>query len=231
MSRWLDLIGTVTGKIMLGLGGPNIKGSSGKVQARNTADSAYATVEALLYATYGDDFELNAGAAGAGADWKMTFRRPSTGMTHALILVMPSDDPAVGQALTVASFAGDTITMEWTTVAGGTDKTVVDTTDLAFGSASPVAMFTKPASAAVLQVKIVIDTAFNGAPSVSIGIAGTTSKYMAATSVDLTAAAGTVFEVDPGLVAAGSEAIIATYAAGGATVGAARILTSYVIPS
>ncbi len=232
MGRFMDIAGTVLGKIQLGLGGPHVKGSSGKVQARNAADTLYATAEAALFATYGDDFELNSGAVASGADWKMTFRRPSTGMTHALIFKMPSGDPSVGQALTVASFSGDVITFEYTTIAAGTDKVVVDTTSLAFGTTSPLAMFTRPANAVVLLQQIVIDTAFDGTPSVSIGISGTTSKYMSSTAVDLTAAAGTVFEVNPGLPAVGStEAMIATYSAGSASAGAARILTHYVIPS
>ncbi len=232
MSGWKDLIGTVLGKLQLGIGGPFVKGNAGVVEARNAADNAYASLRAALVATYGDDFELNAGAAGSGADWKMSIRRPSTGMTHALIFVYPSGDPAPGQALTVASLVGDVVTLQYTTIAAGTDKMVVDTTSLAFGTASPVAMFTKPANAVVALQQVVIDTPFDGTPSLSIGITGTTSKYMASTHVDLTAAAGTVFEVNPGLPAeVGTEALIATYSAGGATVGAARILTHYVIPS
>ena len=232
MGTFRDIIGILGSKLQLGIGGPQVKGSSGKVQARNAADSAMATIEAALFATYGNDFELNAGAAGTGADWKFTVKRPSTGMTHALTVTFPSGDPAVGQALTVASFSGDDIVLQWTTIAAGTDKVVVDTTALAFGTSSPLSMFTRPANGVIRSVKVIIDTPFDGAPTLSIGISGTTSKYMGSTQVDLTAAAGTVFEVDPGLVSSGStEALIATYSAGGATAGAARIETAYCIPS
>lgn len=229
---WKDLIGTVLGKIQLGIGGPFVKGNSGVVEARNAADAAYASLRAALFATYGDDFELNAGAAGSGDDWKMSIRRPSTGMTHALIFVMPDGDPAPGQALTVASLVGDVVTFEYTTIAAGTDKIVVDTTSLAFGSSSPVSMFTLPANAVVLEVKVIIDTTFDGTPSMSVGISGTTSKYMSSTHVDLKAAAGTSFSVSPNVAASGStEALIITYSAGSATAGAARVLVSYCIPS
>lgn len=231
MGRFTDIIGVVGGKLKLGLTGPQLKGNGTAVEARNAADSAYATINALLHATYGDDFELNSGAAGAGADWKYTLRRPSTGMTHALTVVYPSADPTVGQALTVASFTANVITLGWTTVAAGTDKSVVDTTSLAFGTTSPLAMFSSPSGAVLRKISVVIDTPFNGTPSLSIGITGTVSKYLGATQVDLTAAAGTVFEIDPGLPSTAGEALIATYAASGATVGAARILTEYVIPS
>lgn len=230
--RFLDLLGTLYSKFQLGLGGPQLKGSTGTVEVRNAADSAYAAVRASLFATYGDDFELNSGAVGSGADWKMTFKRPSTGMTHALNITWPSADPSVGQALTVASFAGDNIVLQWTTIAGGAEKTVVDTTSLAFGTASPVAMYTAPANAVELMFQIIIDTPFNGTPTMSIGIVGTTSKYVSTTQVDLTAAAGTIFEICPGVAAAGgTENVILTYSAGGASAGAARILGYYAVPS
>ena len=93
-------------------------------------------------------------------------------------------------------------------------------------------MFTLPASNIIPWAQVVIDTPFDGSPSLSVGISGETSKYLSSTQVDLTAAAGTVFEVSPGLPApGGSEALIATYAAGGATQGSARILIAYMLPS
>jgi hypothetical protein len=93
-------------------------------------------------------------------------------------------------------------------------------------------MFTLPPDAVVRRVAVVVDTAFDGTPSLSVGVTGTTSKYMGSTQVDLTAAAGTVFEADPGLDADGSsEDLIATYSAGGATAGAARILVEYGVPA
>src|SRR5690606_16654272 len=135
--RWSDLIGTVLGKLQLGIGGPFVKADSGTVAARNATDAAYAAIRASLVQTYGDDFELNAGAAGSSADWKFTLSRPSTGMTHALKVIFPSGDPTEGQALGVASFSGDVITLEWISIAAGSEKIVVDTTSLAFGDSSP----------------------------------------------------------------------------------------------
>ena len=232
MPKISDLIGTVFSKFQIGIGGPHVKNSLGTLEARNAADNAYAAVAALLFKTYGNDFELNSGAAGAGADWKYTLRRPSTGMTHDLTVIFPATDPAVGQALTVASFAANVITLQWTTVAGGTDKLVCDTTSLAFGTASPVAMFSLPANAIVCSVQIIIDTPFNSGPSLAIGIAGNTAKYVPATQVDLSAPAGTTFDISPGLASVGAiESLIATYAPGGASAGAARIVVAYVIPS
>jgi hypothetical protein len=234
MSRFLDLLGTVNSKFQLGIGGPQLKNSSSAVEARNAADSAYAAIHALLFSTYGNDFVLNAGAAESGADWKYTISRPSTGQTLDLQVIWPAAAPSNGQALTVTSYAAGVITLGWTSIGGGAANPTIETTSLAFGSASPVAMFTLPANAVVLKCKVVVDTPFTGgtAPSLSIGVSGTTSKYMGSTQVDLTAAAGTVYEVDPGQVADGSsESLIATYAANSSTAGAARILVDYAIPA
>lgn len=232
MGMFKDLLGTVNSFFQLGLGGVKLKTTSNQLSVRNAADSAYAVVRAALFATYGNDFELNSGAAGSGDDWKMTLKRPSTGMTHALNVTMPSGDPAVGQALTVASFSGDDIVLTYTTIAAGTDKIVVDTTALAFGSSSPVTMFTLPANAAVLEVQVIIDTAWDTAATMSVGIAGTTSKYMASTQVDLQGTATNIYSVSPGIIpAGGTEALIITYSPASAAAGAARVLVSYAIPS
>jgi hypothetical protein len=93
-------------------------------------------------------------------------------------------------------------------------------------------MFTLPANAVVSEIAVVVDTSFNGTPSLSVGITGTLSKYLSSTQVDLTQPATTTFEIQPGMASVGTtEAIIFTYAAGGASAGAARILVSYSIPS
>lgn len=228
--RFLDLLGTTFTKLQIGLGsaGATLKVASSKLRARNTADSADVPVVGSVIAASGDYLELNEDAAAAGADWKYTLARPSSGMTAAVTLTLPADDGSPSQALTTDGSGN----LSWTTVAAGTDKTVTDTTALAFGSTSPVSMFTLPANAVVEEVRVIIDTAFNGTPTLSIGVSGTTSKYMAATQVDLTATATTIFAVSPGITANGSsESLIATYSAGSASAGAARIEVDYVIPS
>lgn len=238
MGKFTDLLGTLTGNFQFGLGGPRIKRNGSNLEARNAADNAFAamlvgTLTALGLNVTADSIVLNSDAASAGADWKLTLSRSDTGMTSDIELVFPPGLPAVGQALTVDDVTGTVITFAYTTIAGGADKAVWDTTTIGFGSASPVAMFNLPASAVVLAVKVIIDTAFDGAaPQLSIGIAGTTSKYMAATQNDLKGSAGTVYEVEPGLAAAGGvEALIATLNADSSAAGSARVLVNYVIPS
>lgn len=236
MGVFKDLLGTTASYFRIGLAGPRLKANGANLELRNANDSAavnllVATLNAAGINTTADEIVLNSDGA-SGADRKFTLRRPPTGMSADIVVVFPGADPSPGQALTVASFAGGVITLQYSTVAGGTDKVITDTTTLGFGASSPLAMFTLPANAIVTSVKAVVDTAFNGTPSLSVGISGTTSKYMGAGQVDLTAAAGTVFEVDPGLASVGStENLIATYAAGSASAGSARILVDYVIPS
>jgi len=47
MSFRSKLIGTIEGIFQLGLGGPNLKNSSGVIEARNAGDTAYAIVRGL----------------------------------------------------------------------------------------------------------------------------------------------------------------------------------------
>lgn len=233
MAVWKNLRGTLGNLFGLGLSGPAIKNESGELAVRDAEDTDYAAVRTALVKVYGDDIQLNAGAAGSGSDWIMTLRRPSTGMASNLVIVMPPGNPTPGQVLSVASFSSGVVVLQYTTVSGGPTNIVgVDSTTLAFGSTSPLAMFTKPANAIVSKVRVIPDESFDGTPGLSIGITGQTSKYMASNQNDLTAAAGTVFEVDLGLPpTGGTEDLIATYSAGGASAGSARILVDYVVPS
>lgn len=230
MGRWADLKGTLLTKFQIGLGGPQVKNNSGVLEGRNAADSAYAAIAALLFKTYGNDFELNSGAASSGADWKLTLSRPSSGMTHALQVIWPSADPSNGQVLYVVSFAANVITLGYTSAASTAACQTIDTTSLAFGTSSPIAMFTAPANAVHELYRIYVDTAFDGAPTMSVGISGTASKYVSTNQVDLTTVG--VYEVCPAVTSTGStENIIATYSAGAATVGAARIEAFYAVPA
>jgi len=226
--RWVDLLGTLKTGIKLGLSGVLLKNSSGNLLVRNNADSADAEATVSKVNVSGEDLVINSDAAGSGADWLYTLRRPSSGMTAAVILTLPPDDGTGGQVL---STDGSGV-LTWTSAGGSTASSIKqDTTTLNFGDSSPVAMFSTGAADIISKVRCVINTAFDGTPSASVGIAGTTSKYMASTELDLTAAQGTVFEVNPGIAAAGSEALIITYSAGGASAGAARFIVEFGTPS
>lgn len=228
-----NLLGTVLDRFQVGIGGPILKAVTGFWQFRNSADDDYVAIEAALIRVFGDSIQLNSGAAGSSADWKMTLSRPNTGMTTDIEVILPTGTPSPGQTLAVDSYAAGVVTLAYVDATdGATNVMLVDSTQLVFGSTSPLDLLTKPANALVDRIKVIIDTPFDGTPSMSIGITGTTSKYAAASHIDLTADAGTIFELDYGLAATGgTEDIIATYSAGGATAGAARIQIFYGIPS
>ena len=225
--RWIDLLGTLKDSIRLGLSGVRLKNSSGNLLVRNTGDTADAAATMSKLNVSGDSIDINSDAAGSGADWLYTVQRPNTGMTAAVVLTLPVDDGTPGQVL---STDGSGV-LSWASAGSTASSIKQDTTTVAFNTGSPVTMFSTGANDVISKVKVIVDTAFDGSPSLSIGISGTTSKYMGTTDVDLTAAAGTVFEVDPGLNAQGAEDLIATLAAGGATAGTSRVIVEYSTPA
>lgn len=82
------------------------------------------------------------------------------------------------------------------------------------------------------MVRVIIDTPFTGTPSLSVGIAGNTSKYLASNQVDLKGIAGDRYEAYPGTPTPGApEALQIAYTAGGAAAGAARVEVEYAVPS
>lgn len=225
MSLWTDLLGTTGAYFKLGLQGVRLKNSGGNLLVRNTGDSADAEVTASKVNISGDVLAVNSDAAGSGADWAYNIQRPAAGMTAAVTLTLPVDDGTPGQVLQTDGSGA----LSWV-AAGATGSSLkLDSTALAFGSASPVAMFSTGAADIIEYIDVFVDTAFNGTPSMSVGIAGTTSKYLAATQVDLTTLGQ--YRVHPGIAAAGAEALIITYAAGGASAGAARVVVHYATPT
>lgn len=225
--KWVDIFGTVKTFFRLGIGGPGLKNDSGECQARNTDDSAFANLQVNRLRAADNSIEINSDAAGSGNDFTLLLTR-GTGQTGALEFEFPDTAGTSGQVL--AKGSGNKV--GWTNITTDLSQTQNwDATSLAFGSVSPVTMFELPSAAIVYAVAVVIDTPFDGTPSMSVGIAGNTSKYLSSTQVDLTAAATTMFEVYPGLNAAGiTEDLIMTFSAGGATQGAARVGVAFVTP-
>lgn len=223
-----DLLGTTRAYLKIGLTGVRLKNNTGNLDVRNSGDSADAAITASKVNVSGDSIEINSDAAGSAADWKYTLQRPAAGMSAAITLTLPVNDGTSGQVLQTD---GDGI-LSWASAAttGLCDK--IDTTTLEFGSSSPVTMFSTGAGDVIDKIQVIIDTPFDGtAPSASVGITGTASKYMAATDLDLKATAGTVFEVHPGLAAAGAEDLIITYSGDSSAAGSARFLVYYGTPA
>lgn len=229
MGLFADLIGTTKAAFQIAIGGVKLGNNAGNLTVKDNAnaDSDITVKKAFLS---GDEIEINSDAAGSGADWKYTLKRPATGQAGAVTLTLPPDDGAPGQVVQTdgsgnLSFA----------TAGTTEQNVsVDKTALAFDTSSPVAMFSLPVGAVVELVRVILDTPFNGtAPTLSIGIAGTVSKYMATTQVNLKGTAKDIYEVKPAeaAITGSPEAVIATYVADSSSAGAARIEVHYAIPT
>lgn len=221
-----DLLGTTLNFFKVGLLGPRLKNISGDLAVRDTDDTVDVAVTAEVFNASSDTgLVINSDAASAGADWKITVNRPTSGMTADWTLTLPADDGSTGQVLQTD---GSGVT-SWVSAGSTAQCWTVDSTTLAFGASSPVTLFTLPANSVIDTVKVIIDTAFDGTPTVTVGLSGDTARYMGATENDLTSVA--VYETNPGIPPnVSSEALEAVYAAGGATVGSARILVTYAVP-
>lgn len=228
-----DLAGTARTFFKLGIvqgTGAAWKAITGGLVARDVNDSADAPITGSELRASGDSIKINSDAAGSGADWELSIERPATGMTADVTLVLPPDEGSPGDVLTTDGSGN----ASWAAPAVGSPNGVYqDDTAIAFGDSSPIAMFTKPAGSKVALIRVQIVTPYDGAaPTLSIGITGTTSKYGTTGQVDLKAATGTVFEWDPGEpVAVSSEPLIGTYNADSSAAGAAIISVFYVTPT
>lgn len=231
MNKYIaDLAGTLLTKFRIGAAGTasTLKYITGGLAVRDSGDTVDAEITAAKVHISGEVLEFNSDAAGSGTDWKVTIQRATSGMSAAYILTLPVDDGTPNQYLQTDGSG----VLSWQTVsAGATNIMQTDDTALAFGASSPVTMFTKPAGSKIAEIRIYVDTLFNGTtPTLSIGISGTTSKYGSTGQVDLTTVG--VYVWDPGIdVTGGSENLIATYSAGSSSAGAARIEVDYVIPT
>lgn len=225
MSKFLDFIGTTANSFKIAIGGVLLKNSTGNLSIRNTGDTADAQITVSQLNNTGNQIAI-------GSTNVLNLQQNSA-QSGALTIILPPAKGTDGQVLAQkAGTAAGVIEYQFITAANTSACINTDTTSLAFGSSSTVAMFTLPANAVVESARVIIDTAFNGTPSLSVGISGSTSKYLSSNQVDLTAAANTIFEVYPGKAAnVSTEALQISYTAGSATAGAARVEIDYVVPT
>ena len=221
----LDLKGTSNVSLQIEKSGVVLKNVTGNVVVRNAGDTVDAEATASRLNASGNDVVINSDAAGAGADWKQTILRPVAGMTADVTFGLPALAGTVGQVLTVVSATENA----YQTLPSTASAIKMDTTSFAFGTASPIALFSTGAGDILDKIVLYVDTAFDGTANVTVGVAGNTAKYSSTAQVDLLTAGR--YEVSPVQGAQGIEALIATYVAGGATVGAARIVVHYGTPS
>jgi hypothetical protein len=227
MGIFADLKGTTENIFRIGTHA--LKAITGGLAARNSADSSDEKLQASQFeATGNTGLIINSDAAETGADYKITLARPSSGMTASYVLTLPVDG---GSASQVLSTDGSGV-LSWVSAGSTSACLTVDTTSLAFNSSDTLSLFTLPANAVVHQVEVVIDTPWDTAATVTVGISGNTAKYMAATANNLQGTAKDRYRSNPGEAASGStEALIATYSAASSTVGTARILVTYSVPA
>ena len=226
MSLFSDLKGTTLAYFKLGIAGVRLVDNAGNLKIRNTGDTVDAELTASKLNISGNSLVINSDAASTGADFKYTIKRPVAGMAADIALVLPVNNGTPGQ---VFSTDGNGV-LSWSSAASTSlcDKVVV--TNLAFGATSPVAMFSTGVADVINKIEVIVDTAFNGTdPTLSIGVTSMTSKYLGSTDVDLKTTG--IYEVHPGLVAGGIEALIASYASASSTTGAARIQVYYASPA
>ena len=208
MSFYQRIAGTSVGSFVLSLLGVRLKNNAGHLQVRNNADSGFADVQAkdVIVSNNTTGYDVTFTTSGAqAADYTLT---------------LPADDGSSGQVL---STDGNGV-LSWVSAASTASSVKVDSTTINFGDASPVPAFNLPANAVITAIRVIVDTTFDGTPSLSVGIAGNASKYMGSTDNNLTFPAETVFETVPGkLPSVTSEAIEIAYTAGGASVGSCRV--------
>lgn len=230
MGWYNDLAGTTNVSFLVGTANI-LKAISGGFSFRNLADNADAKIQVSTLEASNDSILINYDAANSGNDWTFSLAR-NPAQTAALTLQAPAAKGTDGYVLRQkAGTSANIIELELAAVGVTSQCISVDTTTLAFGSASPLTLFNTPANAVIHKIEIIIDTQFNGTPTVTIGVSGSTSKYMTAGQSVLTSIAGSSYEANPRLPATAGESLIATYSAGGSTAGSARILVYYSVPS
>lgn len=225
---WTDLLGTTKNYFRIGRTGPRLKDVSGNLVVRNASDTADADLTAAAVHVSGDSIELNSDAAGTGTDRKLVLQRNAASGGD-LTIIFPAGKATDGYFMRQkAGTPAGVLEFEFVAPSASSSQITSDTTSLAFGSGATVPLLTLSSTAVIDKIQIINDVPFNGTPSASIGIAGSTSKYVAASDIDLAAPAGTVTEIHPGLPAPGApENLIISFVSGDATAGAARVLVYY----
>jgi hypothetical protein len=238
MAAYMDLKGTQNPSFMIGLNGSKLLSDGIRLSLKNKAETVFQDFEAKdIYANAaylaqlnvtGNSFNLNSDATSAGFDWVMTFSRPTAGMSANVNYTFPAA-PINGYFLTTDG-AGN---LSWATIStpSVTEKVSVDYAPLTSSTPTgPSTIFSLPANSIVLKVEVLVDSAFDGAPTVNIS--GSLSGILMGTAFSDLSENQTKFVVEPlALAQLSSQDITFNFNAGGATVGAARILVHHVIPA
>lgn len=231
MPKFDDLLGTpdsLGSGFKIGTFGIRLKNSSGSLLLRNSGDTADAALQASLLNLSGNSLVINSSSAQSGADWKYTLTRPTSGMTANVTLTLPTTVGTSGQVLTTDGSGN----LSFTTAGTAAGAVTRHTKTITYTSGTTVSFITVPAGNQYDTFYITIDAAFNGTTSISVGVSGSTSKYVSSSVVDLTQAATTSFQFYPNLPPLGSsENLIITFSASGSSQGSCRVECTYATPS
>ena len=206
-----DLVRTMQSYFRIGTF--RLKDNGTVIEARNASDNAYIPMASSQVKFYGN----TSGCVTFSAS-------PVSTPTN---YIWPATDGVGNQVLTTDS-AGQ---LSWSTVAVSSNQVLTQVETVNFNSSSPVTMFTFPLNSTILTVVADVDTAFDAsAPTLSVGVAGNTSKYMGTTDVDLKTV-GT-YEVDPMYQETSASAVIITFVPStGGSVGTCNVIVSYANPA
>jgi len=215
MASWLKIIGTQTGRFILGLTGVSIKNNSGTLDVKNNADTAYAPIKVEKITHFNN-------SAGFGNTWQVSATQAAN-----YTYTEPEDDGSPGEVL---STDGSGV-LSWVPAGSTAPCLTAFETTVNFGDSTPITMFTLPAAATVDHVTIIVDTAFDGTANLTVGVNGGSASEFTTTSDSRLQVADRYDVPYQGLPDPGTLDIEIAYAAGGASVGSARVIVAYWTPA
>lgn len=182
-----NLVRTMQTRFQIGI--VRLKDSSGVMQMRNAADSAYVALAAL-----------NVRVQGSNATNAVVLAAPAA-LGSDLTITLPPDVGASGYVLQTDG-AGTTV---WAAVTTNSDLVQVESFTEA--TSSPLTIFTPPANAILTDIVIDVSVAAGGgSPTVSVGVSGTVARDMATTENDLKTVGR--YQANPDTAVGGSPAAV-----------------------
>jgi hypothetical protein len=227
MAAFMDLKGTseLSFTIGLGAGGVKLKNNSSVLEILSKDEATFLDLSVGEILSSSDQLTLNSAAAESGADWKLTFARPATGMTANVTYTFPSA-PINGYFLQTDA-SGNLVWAEVSTSIQ--QKVTCDSTSFTSASfGSPLSLVTIPANSVVHEIQVIIDTPFD-AGTIAVGTVATSGKYMGTTQND--PEEQTRFTSSPNQIPVGTTEAIRAAFTGVPTVGAGRILVFHSVPA
>ena len=214
-----DLAGTLLNSFRIGLN--RLISAAGVITARNKDDTEDVAVRAR---------EFHIRDPNSGFVYRVTVPANSPAyLSGDLDFVLPPDNGSSNQAL-LTDGAGNTY---WGSVATGSNAMKSQEEVITPASGTSTSVFIPPQGAIIHRVVVGVETAFDGAPTIQIGVTGQTARYMQSTQNELDVISQ-IWENQPMYkeddATPSNREVLITFAAGGATVGSARVVVTYSNP-